>query len=103
MRANKTENEIDKIKQAITISEQALQRTWSKIKIGMTELEVKAELEYQMTVVGADAIAFETIVLSGKRAALPHGSARDTKIENGNSLRCDVGVAKDGYNSDIRK
>ena len=103
MRANKTENEIDKIKQAITISEQALQRTWSKIKIGMTELEVKAELEYQMTVLGADAIAFETIVLSGKRAALPHGSASDTKIENGNFLLFDFGVTKDGYHSDLTR
>lgn len=50
MRANKSENEIAKIKQAIAISEQALQYTWDQIKIGMTELEVKAELEYQMTI-----------------------------------------------------
>src|SRR5699024_6100539 len=90
-RANKNENEIAKIKQAIASSEQALQYTWDQIKIGMTELEVKAELEYQMTILGADAIAFETIVLSGKRAALPHGSAGDTKINRGDFLLFDFG------------
>lgn len=103
MRANKSENEIAKIKQAIAISEQALQYTWDQIKIGMTELEVKAELEYQMTILGADAIAFETIVLSGKRAALPHGSAGDTKINRGDFLLFDFGVTKDGYHSDLTR
>ena len=103
MRANKSENEVAKVKQAITISEQALQHTWDQIKIGMTELEVKAELEYQMTVLGADAIAFETIVLSGKRAALPHGSAGDTKIDHGDFLLFDFGVTKDGYHSDLTR
>ena len=103
MRANKSENEIAKIKQAIAISEQALQHTWDQIKIGMTELEVKAELEYQMTILGADAIAFETIVLSGKRAALPHGSAGDTKINRGDFLLFDFGVTKDGYHSDLTR
>lgn len=103
MRANKSENEIAKIKQAIAISEQALQYTWDQIKIGMTELEVKAELEYQMTIFGADAIAFETIVLSGKRAALPHGSAGDTKINRGDFLLFDFGVTKDGYHSDLTR
>ena len=103
MRANKSENEIAKIKQAVAISEQALQYTWDQIKIGMTELEVKAELEYQMTILGADAIAFETIVLSGKRAALPHGSAGDTKINRGDFLLFDFGVTKDGYHSDLTR
>lgn len=103
MRANKTENEIMKVKQAITISEQALQHTWDRIKVGMTELEVKAELEYQMTILGADAIAFETIVLSGKRAALPHGSASDIQIGNGDFLLFDFGVTKDGYHSDLTR
>lgn len=103
MRANKTPNEIEKVKQAIAISEEALQHTWNHIKVGMTELELKAELEYQMTVLGADAIAFETIALSGKRAALPHGSSSDIAIENGDFLLFDFGVTKDGYHSDLTR
>lgn len=103
MRAQKTRNEIEKIKQAIDISEEALQYTWNHIKVGMTELELKAELEYQMTVLGADAVAFETIALSGKRAALPHGSPSNVKIKNGDFLLFDFGVTKEGYHSDLTR
>lgn len=103
LRAKKTEDEINIVKEAVTISEQALQKTWNSIRIGMTELEVKAELEYQMTMLGADAIAFETIVLSGKRSALPHGSANNSKIKAGDFLLFDFGVTKNGYHSDLTR
>ncbi len=103
MRAQKTPTEIEHIRQAVAISEQALQTTWNKIQPGMTELEIKAELEYQMTILGADAIAFETIVLSGKRAALPHGSAGNTVVKKGDFLLFDFGVTKNGYHSDLTR
>src|SRR5699024_769193 len=91
MRANKSENEIAKIKQAIAISEQALQYTCEQIKIGMTDLEVKAELVYQMTILGADAISIDTIVLTGKQADLSHVSAGNTTINRGDCLLFDFG------------
>lgn len=103
LRAQKNRTEIDLVQEAITISEKALQHTWDHIRVGMTELEVKAELEYQMTMLGADAIAFETIVLSGKRSALPHGSAGNTRIEHGDFLLFDFGVTKAGYHSDLTR
>jgi len=103
MRARKSMHEVDKVKQAIQIAEKALQHTWGQIQTGMTELDIKAELEYQMTVLGADAIAFETIVLTGSRSALPHGSASNTEVQHGDFLLFDFGVTKDGYHSDLTR
>src|SRR5699024_7392101 len=96
VRAQKSITEIKHVKQAVVIAEQALQKTIELVLPGMTELEIKAELEYQMTILGADSIAFETIVLSGKRSALPHGTANNTKINNGDFLLFDFGATKNG-------
>src|SRR5699024_12266514 len=95
--------EIGMIKQDVVISAQVLQDRWDQIKIGTTELGVNVVFEYQLTILCADAIAFATIVLSGKRAALPHGSAGDTKINRGDLLLFDFGVTKDGYHSDLTR
>ena len=52
---------------------------------------------------GADKTSFDTIIASGWRAALPHASASDKKIKNGEFLIFDCGVQKDGYCSDITR
>lgn len=102
-RAQKSPEEIEHVQAAVSLSEQALKNTWNQMKVGMTELEIKAELEYQMNTLGADAIAFETIVLSGTRSALPHGSASDIEVEHGDFVLFDFGATKNGYHSDLTR
>lgn len=102
-RSKKSPVDIQHVRAAIGLSEEALQNTWNQMKVGMTELEIKAELEYQMTVLGADAMAFETIVLSGTRSALPHGRATNIKIAHGDFVLFDFGATKNGYHSDLTR
>ncbi|MDY0393438.1 M24 family metallopeptidase [Virgibacillus halophilus] len=75
-----------------------------KVKIGMTELELTAELEYLMKKFGANGPSFSTIVLSGEKAALPHGTPGDRAFKEGDFLLIDMGVViSEGYCSDITR
>ncbi|MBO8160888.1 MAG: aminopeptidase P family protein [Thermosipho sp. (in: Bacteria)] len=103
IRAVKTYNEIEKIRKAILIAEEAFRKTLDIVKEGITEKEVAAYLEYQMKLLGADRIAFETIVASGWRGALPHGIASEKKIQKGEPVVVDWGAVYQGYVSDLTR
>ncbi len=101
--AIKDKDEISLVKKAIEIAETALERVVGLIKPGAREFEIAAELEYQMKMLGADGLAFETIVASGWRSALPHGLASDKKIKKGDFVTIDFGASYKGYVSDITR
>lgn len=102
-RKKKSQEEIENLRKAIEIIEKVLEEGIKKVKVGMTEAELTAELEFLMRKFGADGPSFSTIVLSGEKAALPHGSPGGRKIKNGDYLLIDFGVIKDGYCSDITR
>src|SRR5699024_10161369 len=102
-RLKKSRSEIELAQQAVNIIEKVLADGIKKVREGMTESELTAELEYLMRVHGADGPAFTTIVLSGEKAALPHGSPGSRKLQKGDFLLIDFGVTKDGYCSDITR
>ncbi|MHA6252425.1 M24 family metallopeptidase [Oceanobacillus sp. CAU 1775] len=102
-RKKKSPEEIVKMKESIRIIERVLEEGIKKVKVGMTESELVAELEFLMREFGADGPSFSTIVLSGEKSALPHGSPGDRKISHGDFLLIDFGVIKDGYCSDITR
>lgn len=102
-RLKKTPEDILIVQKAIDIAEKVLERGIERFTPGMTELELTAELEYQMRALGADGPSFSTSVLSGSHAALPHGSPGAKKIVVGDFLLIDMGVFIDGYCSDMTR
>lgn len=102
-RMKKSREEIARLQKAIDIIEKVLEEGIKKIKVGMTESELTAELEFLMRKFGADGPSFSTIVLTGEKAALPHGSPGERVIQNGDYVLIDFGVVKDGYCSDITR
>lgn len=102
-RLYKSESEIKKIKKAIEITERGLDYITEFVKIGMTEIEIKQELELYVYMIGADAMAFDTLVLSGENSSLPHGVSGSREIKLGDFLLFDFGVVIDGYRSDITR
>lgn len=102
-RLSKSADEVRAIREAIRIIELVMDEGIRKVKPGMTEAELTAELEYLMRMHGADGPSFSTIVLSGEKAALPHGSPGARKITAGDFLLIDMGIVKDGYCSDITR
>lgn len=103
LRMVKDENEVAAIKKAVEIADRGFENILSFIKPGMSERAVALELEYQMRKLGAQKIAFDTIIASGKRGALPHGRASDKIIEHGDLVTMDFGAVYQGYHSDITR
>ena len=102
LRLIKDETEIEKMQNAQNITDAAFTELLKVIKPDMTEIEVAAELEYQMRKLGASGLAFETIAVSGDASALPHGTPRNVKLRPG-FLTMDFGAKFDGYCSDMTR
>jgi len=102
-RMKKSKTEVAYVRKAIEIIEKVLAEGIKKVRVGMRETEFTAELEYLMRIFGADGPSFSTIVLSGEKSALPHGTPGDRKFKKGDFLLIDFGVIKDGYCSDITR
>lgn len=102
MRMVKTPEEVEKIKLAVKIAEDALTETLNFVKPGRSEEEICAALEYEIRKRGGD-LAFETIVGSGPRSAIVHGRPSERKLQEGDFLLIDYGARVNGYNSDITR
>lgn len=103
LRMIKDDSEIEKIKKAVAIADQGFEFLVDFIKVGKTEKEIALELEFFMKKAGGEANAFDFIVASGKRGALPHGVASNKKIEDGDLVTIDFGTVYQGYHSDITR
>lgn len=95
--------EIANIKKACAITDEVFSRILPLIRPGVGENELAAEMEYQMVMLGSDKPAFETIVASGPRSAMPHGVASKRKVKNGEFITFDFGATVNGYVSDITR
>lgn len=103
LRLIKTEHELEQIRTAAKIADDAFTHILEFVKPGLKEVEVALELEHFMRVNGAEGLAFETIAASGYRSSMPHGTATDKKIESGDILTLDFGANYQGYNSDMTR
>ena len=99
----KDPSEVASIEKAARIADQSLAFVLSSIKPGVRERDIAAELEYKMLMAGSEKVAFETIVASGPRSALPHGRASMRRIAKGDFVTIDFGATVDGYISDITR
>ncbi len=67
---------------------------------GVKESDAAFEIEGGFKKAGADGQAFDTIIASGPRSALPHGKAGGKMMRKGELVVVDMGVQLNGYNSD---
>lgn len=100
VRSWKNTSEIEQLRSTALLSSNALAATLPLLNQGITEKEFARELEFEMRRNGADAVAFDFIVASGVRGAMPHGVASDKRIENNELVTIDFGALKNGYHSD---
>ena len=100
IRSAKEQREIALMRKAIAIGDRGFACAAEMIAPGVAEKDIARHIEGEIRRWGADAAAFDIIVASGARAALPHGIASDKKIERGDFVIVDLGVSFRGYNSD---
>ena len=99
----KSESEVKKIEEAISISDRAFDTVSKKIEEGMTEEEIAWEMEKEMRILGAESISFDTIVASGINGAKPHHSPTNKRVSNGEAITIDMGAKCNGYCSDLTR
>ncbi|MBQ9442432.1 MAG: aminopeptidase P family protein [Selenomonadaceae bacterium] len=103
LRQIKDAAEISLIRRACEIADKTFSEILNFIKVGMSENEVAAEMEYLMRKFGAEKNSFDTIVASGVRGSLPHGIASEKKICAGELVTMDFGAIYGGYCSDMTR
>ena len=103
LRVVKDDVELDAIARACAISVQALRDLWTGPLVGRSEREVARDLEWRMYALGAEAIAFDTIVATGANSAVPHHEPTDRPLAAGDLLKIDFGARVDGYCADCTR
>lgn len=101
--ATKDEEEIKRIKKAADISAKVYQEVLPLFKPGTKELEISAEIEYRIRMNGGTGSAFEPIVASGIRSAMPHARASSKRLKKGEFITLDFGASYEGYVCDITR
>lgn len=95
--------ELEYLKKAAAIADQAYEHIQGFIKPGVREVDIANELEFFMRKQGATSSSFDIIIASGFRSALPHGVASEKEIQSGELVTLDYGALYNGYCSDITR
>jgi Xaa-Pro dipeptidase len=103
LRLQKDAAEIGKMRQAVAITESALEAVLAGVRVGMSERMITNQLIIELRQKGAEGLAFDPVVVSGPNSALPHGEPSDRVVKTGDLLLFDFGVTIDGYASDITR
>lgn len=104
LRVIKTPDDITAMTDAIQISERALERILSGVRLGQTEKEIEQMLIQALFAEGAEDMAFRPIVAAGDGSARPHATARaDYAVKAGDALLLDFGARKNGFAADITR
>jgi len=102
MRITKDNYEIEMLRKASRVNEEAIREGFRNLKSSISEKELKRIIEERAEELGAEEIPF-CIVQSGPNTAIPHAESSNRKIELGDVVLFDVGVRVEGYVSDITR
>jgi Xaa-Pro aminopeptidase len=100
LRCLKDESEIEALEQAAALNADCFDEILAEIRPGARELDIALVLEFALKRRGAEEKAFDFIVASGVRGALPHGVASAKTIAAGELVTIDFGCRLNGYHSD---
>ena len=103
LREIKTPAEIVAIRKACDITSEAFDAILPKIRPGMTEKELQIELDFTMLRLGADELAFDTIIASGENGSLPHAIPGQRTLKAGDMITMDFGAKVGKYCSDMTR
>lgn len=99
----KDEAELEKLRTAVKIADNAFHHILPFIKEGVEEIDIATEMDFFMRKEGASGPSFDFIVAGGARSALPHGVASRAKLKAHAPVLMDYGCIYDGYCSDITR
>ena len=103
LRQRKDPAEITQMRKAALLADEVVAAAFKLLKPGVREIEVAAEIEYQMRSHGASGPAFQTIVAFGPRSAHPHARPTEKRLGKNELVVLDLGVILGHYCSDITR
>jgi len=99
----KSESEIELIERSVSTNSEAFEQAARRVRAGIREQDLAAEIEYRMRRLGAQKPSFETIVAAGERSALPHAHPTGAALKADQLVLVDMGAFRDGYASDMTR
>ena len=103
MRMQKDEDEVALVRDAIAITDKALQHVMKTLEPGMAEYQAQANFEYTIRYNGAEGTSFPTIAGSGANGTMLHYETNLDICEDGTLLLMDLGAKYRGYCADITR
>lgn len=103
MRLLKDSDEIEKLIQAGNDADYAFEVGFNALKIGKTELQIAAEIEFAVKMKNIPAMSFPTLIQTGAHAADPHGETSSLKLQENKLVLFDLGTVNQGYISDATR
>ncbi|MBI4287060.1 MAG: aminopeptidase P family protein [Chloroflexi bacterium] len=103
IRAVKDKEELELIRRAVALGEQAFIHLTTFLRPGLSEKTVAWELEKYMREQGSDKMPFDIIVAAGTNAAQPHHHPSERPVQEGEPIIVDLGASFDGYGSDLTR
>ena len=103
LRAGKDEEELQAMRQAQAITDQAFKAILNYIRPGMTEKEIAARIVYELMRLGGEKVSFDPIVAAGPNGSRPHAVPTDLQVEKGMFITMDFGCKVNGYCSDMTR
>ena len=102
-RAVKSPDEVERIRRSIVLNSKVFDNVCRRARPEWSESRMAAEIEYEMCTLGATGKAFDTIVASGSRSALPHATPGKQLLRRNAPIVVDQGAILDGYTSDMTR
>lgn len=103
LRMVKDEDEVSVMREAINVTDKALQNVMRHLEPGRKEYQVQADFEYTVQFLGADGTAFPTIAGSGSNGTMLHYETNRDTCEDGALVLLDLGARVEGYCADITR
>ena len=103
LRMVKDAEEISLMARAQEVTDAAFEHICGFIRPGLTEQQIRVELENYMLGHGADELSFSTIIASGPNGANPHAQPGERVVREGDLIVMDYGAAYRDYHSDMTR
>lgn len=103
LRMVKSPAEIEEIRRAIAITDEAIRRMWAHARPGIMEYELEAHYDFTLKSHGVRELPYLPIIASGMNATVLHYEANNQRVEEGDLVLLDLGAASNYYAADISR
>ena len=103
LRVGKDDEELALLREAQRITDAAFDHICAFVRPGMTELQIRAELEAAMLAEGAHGLSFDSIVAAGPNGANPHARPSERAVQRGDMIVMDYGALYGDYHADMTR